>query len=101
MHTKIYFPGPIEGEVKAKDGSGRNVVVHTADVEPYFFKSDGRSPVIHLETVDARGKVIHRYTLSLGGKNGDLHLMRRNPCKPKYDSVPTQEEPETNNEQDS
>lgn len=93
MHVKIHYPGPIEGEVRTKDENGKRVTVAQAEVTPYFFKPDGRSSTLHIEAIDGRGQVIHRYVLVMAGKTGELQLVRRSPCKPQYDLTYEEEGP--------
>lgn len=94
MHAKVYLPGPMEGEVSARDENGKRVAVTQVQIDPLFFRADAKPAVLHLESVDANDNVIQRYMVVQAGATGELHLVKRTPCTPKldqqYEKTPTE-----------
>lgn len=86
MYVKIYLPGPMEGEVVAKDESGRKVKVAEVQVAAFFYKPDGKPLIAHVESLDDSGKVIGRYAITQAGTSGEVSLSRRRPCKTLFDN---------------
>jgi hypothetical protein len=87
MKLRVFLPGVSDGE--------HNNAQDVFEVEPHFYRADGRSTGMLIEVLDNSGNLLSRNAVVVSGFNGELKLTPRKPVVPRVDRTETSSSEET------